>query len=292
MGVEKGNLAKEQIAEKSMGEKPESRVAGDAAGGGKFTSFTKSISGTLSGLRESTANVQVSEEGGEKESAEKQAKTTTSTGNPPGAGRFTKFTESISGSLSGLRETTAHAKVTEENEGRVSKKSAEEQTKGATSADNSTEGGRFTKISKSFSGIGLLQAKADSTDPKKSSEGDKTESMTQRTLASIGNSSLGKLLLEDAPRPKTRFQRLKEEESDSLVNSSSRKLQGLKAEEVMSFEDGSNEAKDASAASGEESESNALFDDENEIAFADVPLSDDEVNTDGVQEEAEGMEGN
>jgi len=145
-----------------------------------------------------------------------------------------------------------------------------------TSTDNPIDAGRFTKFSKSIggslSGLRLSHSKSDSSDPKKSSEGEEPDSMT-KALSSIGNSSLGKLLLEDEPRPKTRFQRLEEEES-------------------ISFDDDNNEAKASSTNSQEGGELNDLFDDDSaKDEFADVSLSDgDEEETGDVEEKPDGDE--
>merc|ERR1719203_886337 len=178
----------------------------------------------------------------------------------------------------------------EEHEDLVSQKSAEEQAKAETSAD-------FTNFPKSLSGIRILHSKAGAPDPKKKPDGDEPDSMSttlmenvtsasQRPLTSIGNSSLGKLLLEDEPRPKTRFQRLEEVGLESHGNSFSRKRRGLKEEESILFDDDSNDVTASSTASQEGGEPNdLLFDDEHGMIFADVSLSDsDEVKADVVQE--------
>merc|ERR1711957_630519 len=89
----------------------------------------------------------------------------------------------------------------------------------------------------------------------------------------------------------TEFQRLKEEGSDSLGNSFLRKHRGLKEEESISFDDDSNKAKDAGAVSGGGGKLNVLFSD-SDNSFADVPLTDDEVNSNVIQEETKGEEGN
>jgi len=270
---------KDSTSEKSE-EEPKTGVTRDnAADGGRFTKFTKSIGGTLSGLRETAADDKVSEENEDsipKKSEEEEVKTITSTDNATNGGRFTKFTKSIGGTLSGLRETAADDKVSEENEDSIPKKSEEEEVKIVTSTDNPIDAGRFTKFSKSIggslSGLRLSHSKSDSSDPKKSSEGEEPDSMT-KALSSIGNSSLGKLLLEDEPRPKTRFQRLEEEES-------------------ISFDDDNNEAKASSTNSQEGGELNDLFDDDSaKDEFADVSLSDgDEEETGDVEEKPDGDE--
>ena len=280
-GISKENLTEEPISENSVGEKPQSLAAANEAGKGRFTNLTKSIGNTLSGFQEITAKANIPKVEGflTRESAENQTEAVNSTETSSHVGKFTKFTKSIGGSLSGLRETAAQqTKVSEKNVNLSSENNTDKEAEGATSADIFTDEGRFAKVSKSLSGIGLLHSKVDPIYVKKASEGDKPE-LRQPTPR---NSSWGKNLLDDGPRQETRFQRLKEVGSGSLEE--------LKEEELISFDDGSNEAK-ANIAVGEEDKSNVLFDDENEMSFADVPLTEDEVNMSGIEGENEGKEG-
>jgi len=90
-------------------------------------------------------------------------------------GRFAKFTRSVSGTLSGFRETTANAELTKENV-TISKKSTEEQTAKVTSTNNPQNAEKFAKFSRSLSGIRLMPSKVSSVDQKKDANRDKLES--------------------------------------------------------------------------------------------------------------------
>jgi len=186
--------------------------------GGKFTKFTKSFGGTLAGLRETTADVKASKEKEDlvlEKSEEKETETEDSTEKNTDRGKFTDFTKSFGGTLAGLRETAANDKDSEENEGSNSQKGGDKEAKPVASTDSPTDVGRFTKFTKSFGGLSLLQSKVDSADQKKSAEREEPGPVAKR-ITELGKSSMGKYLFEDEPKPKTRFQRLDAEESISF----------------------------------------------------------------------------
>eukprot|EP00571_Detonula_confervacea_P002557 CAMPEP_0172319628 /NCGR_PEP_ID=MMETSP1058-20130122/38166_1 /TAXON_ID=83371 /ORGANISM="Detonula confervacea, Strain CCMP 353" /LENGTH=1607 /DNA_ID=CAMNT_0013034711 /DNA_START=38 /DNA_END=4861 /DNA_ORIENTATION=+ len=220
-----------------------------------FSSFTNRIKlGQQSAAQppkpvDKASEAKVTEEKNAEKSEEEDSKVGASTDNPADGGRFGKFTKSIGGSLSGLRDKAAEAKVSDEKKDSVKAKTV-------TSADNPTDVGKFSKFTKSIGGsisgirnqparqnpfASMMHSKPESTNPKDDFEGSLY--------------SLGKLMLEDEPLPKTRFQR-------------------LEAEESISFDDDNEEVKTASTQPQEGSELNDLFGDPTKELFADVSLTD------------------
>eukprot|EP00581_Thalassiosira_minuscula_P009722 CAMPEP_0183708464 /NCGR_PEP_ID=MMETSP0737-20130205/4787_1 /TAXON_ID=385413 /ORGANISM="Thalassiosira miniscula, Strain CCMP1093" /LENGTH=1717 /DNA_ID=CAMNT_0025936357 /DNA_START=82 /DNA_END=5235 /DNA_ORIENTATION=- len=150
--------------------------------------------------------------------------------------KLTKFTKSFGDTLSGLRDTAANAKISKDSGDSVPTKSEEEEANAAISTENATDVGRFSKFTKSIggglSGLRTLNPKADSADAKTIiSEGEETDSVSKsadiepkasaassvsKAISSLGDTSLGKMLLQDEPRAKTRFQRMQGEESISF----------------------------------------------------------------------------
>ncbi|KAL7553365.1 hypothetical protein ACHAWF_016643 [Thalassiosira exigua] len=224
---------------------------------GKFTKLTMSIGSGLSGLREKAT--EVSKDRKEKEEADQEtsgggevgaeaksgsetekdtheeSKQAASTDNPVVGGRFAKFTKSIGGGLSGLRERAAVVPEKNEVMGSVAETSEGKEVKKITSTDTpSADGGRFTNFTTSFGGgfSGLRSqtrqnpsSSISSSNPEssaagppasaKGSQGDETGSMA-KSLTALTQTSIGKMLLQDEPRPMTRFQRLAAEESISF----------------------------------------------------------------------------
>lgn len=90
-------------------------------------------------------------------------------------GRFAKLTRSVSGTLSGFRETTANAELAKENF-TISKKSTEERRAKVTSTNNPQNAEKFAKFSRSLSGIRLMPSKVSSVDQRKDANRDKLES--------------------------------------------------------------------------------------------------------------------
>ena len=125
--------------------------------------------------------------------------------------KFGKLTKSLGESISELREKGDESKHTDGNG--INDTVSTEVSKGK------EDGGSFTKFSKSvsgsFSGIrkpaftSLLQSKPESTGAKSSTVEESSE-ITKKLVA------FGKFLTEDEPRPKTRWQRLEEEEAISF----------------------------------------------------------------------------
>ena len=167
-----------------------------------------------------------------------ESKQMDATDNATGGGRFGKFSMSLGGSLSGLKYKAVDAKISvEKNE--KSKDEGGETSKSEAATTNLVYGESFNKFSKSIGGFAsLLQTK------------------------SVPNP---RFLFEDEPRPKSRFERLKE------------------SEESISFGDDSEEIYTASTRSSEGDELNLSSEmdaqphgDLEESLFADVPLSSSE----------------
>jgi len=236
------------------------------ADGGRFTKFTKSFGGTFARLPESSVDVKVpkeKEDSAPENSGEEDSKAGDSAQGSVDGGRFAKFTKSIGGTIARLPKTAAaDDKVYEETEDFIPQKSEDEKAKTAVSSDDHADGGRFTKFTKSLggglSGFGLMHSNAHLTDLKESSEGEEEPGALTRTVSDLGKSSMGKLLFEDEPRPKTRFQRLEE------------------PEESISFGEDDDDDDDA--------EKTLSMVDSQEDIFADISLND---RSDGVAAEEE-----
>ncbi len=114
-----------------------------------------------------------------------ESKQMDATDNATGAGRFGKFSMSLGGTLSGLKYKAVDAKILDEKKEK-SKNEGGESAKSEAAKTNPAYGESFDKFSKSIGGFAsLLQTK------------------------SVPNP---KYIFEDEPRPKSRFERLKESE--------------------------------------------------------------------------------
>lgn len=186
-----------------------------------------------------------------------EPKKDTSLSNHTEGWKFSKLTKSLGDSISELREKAADSKeVTDAVAGEVTKVT--------------DEGGSFSKFSKSvsgsFSGIrkqpfgSAVQSKPEST--VKNSTGEESE--ISKTLV-----ALGKFLTEDEPRPKTRWQRLAEEEAISFD-------EGSVGTKTVSTDESNEGDKQPTLFSGSHPESVTSKD---QSLFVDVSLSASDENT-------------
>ena len=170
----------------------------------------------------------------EAENTEEEPKADAAPNTPADEGRFASFSKTVSGKVTELKMKAAEIKISEEKKAAVPEEGKEE-SKSVPSISAPDEGGTFTSFTKSFGG-------------KVSELRSQMSTKTEPTLTSFG-----KLLLEDEPRPMTRFQRLDKEHD---------------VEELVSFDD---ETDDTSVPSG----SNDVADNQaDDLLFADVPLTD------------------
>ena len=146
--------------------------------------------------------------------------------------------------------------------------------------------GKFPKLSSIGDSLRSL-SKSDSSAPKQGDSENSEPDIMSKTLSTM--ESLGKVMLEDDPRPKTRFQRIKDGEPLAVptqtpaINTSPLKNLLTKQEpeeELISFGDDNNEvgATVSSSASQEGGEVDGLFDDY--LLFAEVSLTDSGENGD------------
>ena len=166
----------------------------------------------------------------EAENTEEEPKADAAPNTPADEGRFASFSKTFSGKVTELKMKAAEIKISEEKKAAVPEEGKEE-SKSVPSTSAPDEGGTFTSFTKSFGG-------------KVSELRSQMSTKTEPTLTSFG-----KLLLEDEPRPMTRFQRLDKEPD---------------VEELVSFDD---ETDDASTEDVADNQADDLL-------FADVPLTD------------------
>lgn len=190
--------------------------------------------------------------------------------------KFSKLTKSLSESISELREKGDESKPTDGNG--INDTVSTEVTKGK------EDGGSFTKFSKSvsgsFSGIrkpaftSLLQSKPESTGAKSSTVEESSE-ITKKLVA------FGKFLTEDEPRPKTRWQRLEEEEAISFDEHSAGTT-AVSTDESIEAHD-----KQTTLFSGEDPERHESPSKDNNM-FADISLSSSDETSEPEKQVATG----
>ncbi len=115
--------------------------------------------------------------------------------------KFSKLTKSLGDSISEFREKAVDSKLTDDKNDNVT----------AEATEDKKDGGSFTKLSKSVSAFSGIQKQ-----PFASILQSKSESIGEESEISKKLVALGKFLTEDEPRPKTRWQRLAEEEAISF----------------------------------------------------------------------------
>ena len=182
----------------------------------KLSSFTDRIKAKSTNSPDSavTADAPAPSSTIEKSEGEKPADPSTTGVTDTTDGRLSKFTMSMSTSLSAMRDKVAEARADS-----ISSNNKDEEEKSVSNVDSSAAEAKLSKFTQSIGGslAGMSKkpffsntttATAQSTNQKKISEhGQAEESEFSKTLT-----SLGRILTEDAPRPKTRFQRADEEE--------------------------------------------------------------------------------
>ena len=181
----------------------------------KLSSFTDRIKAKSTNSPDSavTADAPAPSSTIEKSEGEKPAGPSTTGVTDTTDGRLSKFTMSMSTSLSAMRDKVAEARADS-----LSSNNKDEEEKSVSNVDSSAAEAKLSKFTQSIGGslAGMSKkpffsntttATAQSTNSFVSEHGQAEESEFSKTLT-----SLGRILTEDAPRPKTRFQRADEEE--------------------------------------------------------------------------------